>query len=56
MTTGELQAGARGLAAPVLGVDGLAASVGIVTLADIDVDDVAPQVLAAAAEVATRLS
>ncbi|MGB0102090.1 MAG: helix-turn-helix domain-containing protein [Nocardioides sp.] len=56
LTTGELQPGARGLAAPVLGVDGLSASVGIVTLTDIDVDRVAPQVLAAAAEVASRLS
>ncbi len=56
ITTGELQPGARGLAAPVRGVEGLAASVGIVTLADIDVDEIAPQVLAAAAEVAARLS
>lgn len=56
ITTGELQPGARGLAAPVLGVEGLSASVGIVTLADIDVDEIAPQVLAAAADVAARLS
>ncbi|GAB2451994.1 helix-turn-helix domain-containing protein [Nocardioides hungaricus] len=56
LTTGELQAGARGLAAPVRGVEGLAASVGIVTLADIDVAEIAPQVLAAAAQVAARLS
>ncbi|GAB6985814.1 IclR family transcriptional regulator [Nocardioides pyridinolyticus] len=56
ITTGELQPGARGLAAPVRGVDGLSASVGIVTLADIDVDEIAPHVLAAAAEVAARLS
>lgn len=56
VTTGELQPGARGLAAPVRGVEGLSASVGIVTLADIDVDEIAPQVLAAAAEVADRLS
>ena len=56
VTTGELQPGARGLAAPVRGVEGLSASVGIVTLADIDVDEIAPQVLAAAAEVAARLS
>lgn len=56
ITTGELQPGARGLAAPVLGIEGLSASVGIVTLADIDVDEIAPQVLAAAADVAARLS
>ena len=57
VTTGELQTGARGLAAPVRGVEGLDASVGIVTLgAEIDVDTVGPQVSAAAAEVASRLS
>jgi DNA-binding IclR family transcriptional regulator len=55
-TSGELQTGARGLAAPVLGVDGLEASVGIVTLGDLDVEVVAPRVVAAAAEVARRLS
>ena len=32
VTSGELQTGARGLAAPVRGVDGLRASVGVVTL------------------------
>ena len=37
VTSGELQAGARGLAAPVRGVEGLEASVGIVTLGDLDV-------------------
>ena len=57
VTSGELQSGARGLAAPVLGVEGLRASVGVVTLADaIDEDVVAPQVIAAAHEVAERLS
>src|SRR5918992_3359767 len=56
VTTGELQTGARGLAAPVRGVEGLEASVGIVTLgAEIDVDTVGRQVTAAAAEVAARL-
>ena len=57
VTSGELQSGARGLAAPVQGVDGLRASVGIVTLdGAIDEDLVAPQVLAAAREVGQRLS
>lgn len=56
VTEGELQPGARGLAAPVPGVDGLEASVGIVTIGDIDVDAVAPLVRRAAAEVAARLS
>ncbi|MGZ4503116.1 MAG: IclR family transcriptional regulator [Nocardioidaceae bacterium] len=55
-TVGELQAGARGLAAPVLDVDGLEASVGIVTLGDLDAEEVGPRVVAAAAAVARRLS
>ncbi|MGD9961118.1 IclR family transcriptional regulator [Nocardioides sp.] len=56
VTTGELQPGARGLAAPVRGVDGLEASVGVVTLGDFALDVVAPRVCAAAAQVAARLS
>ena len=56
VTSGELQTGARGLAAPVRGVDGLRASVGVVTLeGTIDEGVVAPQVIAAAREVADRL-
>ena len=56
VTSGELQSGAHGLAAPVRGVEGLRASVGIVTLADsIDEAEVAPQVIAAATAVAERL-
>ncbi len=56
VTSGELQSGARGLAAPVRGLDGLRASVGIVTLDDeIDEALVAPRVIAAATEVAERL-
>ena len=50
MTAGELQAGAKGLAAPVPGVEGLEASVGIVTLGDLDEDAAGPRVAAAAAE------
>lgn len=56
VTEGELQPGARGLAAPVVGVEALEASVGIVTMGEIDVDVMAPPVLRAAAEVAARLS
>jgi DNA-binding IclR family transcriptional regulator len=57
VTAGELQAGARGLAAPVRGVEGLEASVGIVTLdTAIDVDTIGPLVRDAAAEVSARLS
>ncbi len=55
-TSGELQAGARGLAAPVPGVPGLEASVGIVTLGDLDARLVGPVVAAAAAAVAARLA
>jgi DNA-binding IclR family transcriptional regulator len=56
VTSGELQTGARGLAAPVRGVEGLRASVGIVTLdGAIDERIVAPRVIAAADEVARRL-
>jgi len=55
-TVGELQAGARGLAAPVLGVDGLEASVGIVTLGDLDIAQMGPRVVAAAEAVAARLT
>ena len=56
VTAGELQSGARGLAAPVRGVDGLEASVGIVTLGELDGAVVGPQVAAAAAAVAARLA
>ncbi|GEP35345.1 transcriptional regulator [Nocardioides szechwanensis] len=55
LTVGELQTGARGLAAPVLGVEGLEASVGIVTLGDLDEEGVGPQVVEVAARVAERL-
>jgi DNA-binding IclR family transcriptional regulator len=57
VTAGELQHGAHGLSAPVVGVDGLEASVGIVTLdGGIDEGVVAPRVIEAAAKVAERLS
>jgi DNA-binding IclR family transcriptional regulator len=55
-TAGELQPGARGLASPVLDVEGLEASVGIVTLGELDAETAGPRVAAAAAEVARRLS
>jgi len=56
VTMGELQTGARGLAAPVRGVEGLEASVGIVTLGELDEAVIGPKVAAAAAAVAARLS
>lgn len=55
-SSGELQAGAYGVAAPVLGVPGLEASVGVVALAPLDVDTTGPQVLAAARAITTALS
>ena len=50
VTTGELQPGARGLAAPVPDVEGLEASVGIVTLGELDEAGAGPRVSRAAAE------
>jgi DNA-binding IclR family transcriptional regulator len=54
-TTGELQAGASGIAAPVRGVPGLRASVGVVSFEPLDGEVVGPKVLEAAASVATAL-
>jgi DNA-binding IclR family transcriptional regulator len=47
-SSGELQPGAFGLAAPVRDVPGLSASVGVVALTPLDEPEVAPHVLAAA--------
>lgn len=55
-TAGELEPGACGVAAPVPGVDGLEASVGVVALAPLDVGSAGPQVVSAAAAVAAALS
>lgn len=55
-TAGELQAGAFGVAAPVLGVDGLDASVGVVALGALELSEVGPQVMAAAAAVTSALA
>jgi DNA-binding IclR family transcriptional regulator len=54
-TSGELQPGAHGVAAPVLGVEGLEASVGVVAMSALDVATVGPLVRAAADEVAVAL-
>lgn len=56
VTSGELQPGARGLASPVRGIDGLEGSVGIVTLGVLDIDNVGPKVATAAARVARALT
>ena len=55
-TTGELQPGAYGVAAPVADVEGLEASVGVVALDRLDESVVGPQVVATAAAVAKALS
>jgi DNA-binding IclR family transcriptional regulator len=55
-TAGELQPGAYGVAAAVLGVEGLEASIGIVALAPLDTPTVTPQILATAAAVAMALA
>jgi DNA-binding IclR family transcriptional regulator len=52
---GELEPGAYGIAAPVLGSAGLEASVGVVALTALDLAVVGPQVVAAAAAVARAL-
>ncbi|MCP3799630.1 helix-turn-helix domain-containing protein [Allokutzneria sp. A3M-2-11 16] len=54
-TSGELQPGAFGVAAPVRGVVGLRASVGVVSMETLVSDEVGPLVVAAAAEVAAAL-
>ncbi|MTD56384.1 helix-turn-helix domain-containing protein [Amycolatopsis pithecellobii] len=53
---GEVQHGVAGLAAPVRGVPGLRASVGVVALGTIRAETVGPQVVEAAAELAAALS
>jgi DNA-binding IclR family transcriptional regulator len=55
-SSGELQPGAYGIAAPVLGVPGLEASVGVVALAPLDVMSVGARVAQAAAAVSEALS
>lgn len=56
VTTGELQPGAHGVAAPVRGVPGLRASVGVVALQPVDVLKAGPLVVAAARAVALALT
>ena len=54
-SAGELQAGASGVAAPVRGVPGLRASVGVLAMEPLDAKTVGPQVVAAAAELTAVL-
>lgn len=55
-SAGELQHGAEGVAAPVLGVDGLGASLGVVGLRELDAGRVGPRVVRAAADVTRALA
>lgn len=55
-TDGELQAGAHGIAAAVLGVPGLEASVGVVSLQSLDDAVTGPRVLACAEALARSLT
>jgi DNA-binding IclR family transcriptional regulator len=54
-TTGELQSGASGIAAPVRGVPGLRASVGVISFQPLEGATVGPKVLTAATAVALAL-
>ncbi|GAA4543053.1 IclR family transcriptional regulator [Amycolatopsis samaneae] len=54
-SSGELEAGASGVAAPVRGVPGLRASVGVVSLEPLTAADIGPRVVAAAARLAEIL-
>jgi DNA-binding IclR family transcriptional regulator len=56
VSRGELQPGATGVAAPVLGVPQVQASVGVVALGDLDTEAVGPRVEQAAGEVASALT
>lgn|SRR5699024_8083190 len=56
VSVGELQPGAHGIAAPVLGLDGLDASVGLVSLHDLDESAIGPRVVDAARAIRRALS
>lgn len=56
VSEGELQPGAFGLAAPITGVPGLAASIGIISLSPLDETTLGPLVQRAAATVAAALA
>jgi DNA-binding IclR family transcriptional regulator len=54
-TEGELQAGAFGLAAPILDLPGVEASVGVVALSNLDAEKAGPHLVAAARDIGGRL-
>jgi DNA-binding IclR family transcriptional regulator len=55
LSEGELQPGAHGVAAPLLGVPGVEASVGVVALGELEEATVGSHVVATAAEIAAAL-
>jgi DNA-binding IclR family transcriptional regulator len=55
LSAGELQPGAYGVAAPIVGVEGLSASVGVVSLGELDLRQAKEPILAAAAAIAAAL-
>lgn len=55
-TQGELQQGALGLSAPILGLPGIEASVGVVALGSLDPEQTGPRVATAAREIAMRFA
>jgi DNA-binding IclR family transcriptional regulator len=55
VSTGELQQGAHGVAAPLPAGSGVEASVGVVALAELDADLVGPRVVSAAAQISAAL-
>lgn len=55
VSKGELQPGAHGVAAPVLGIPTMEASIGVVTLGPLDPAAIGPRVVLAAAELAAGL-
>lgn len=55
-STGEIQAGASGVAAPVLDITGIEASVGVVALGQLDLAMTGPRVARAATQMSARLT
>jgi DNA-binding IclR family transcriptional regulator len=55
VTVGELQPGAHGVAAAIVGVTAVEASVGVVTLGELSADRVGPRVVKAASALSHRL-
>jgi DNA-binding IclR family transcriptional regulator len=55
VTQGELQVGAFGIAAPVVDVPGIEASVGVISFGELDPARTGPRIVRAAAEVAKAL-